>query len=684
MGVLKRGMLFLASAGILAIPAVIPSTLPAPNKGNVPYTSPAIPGPGIYEPNQVEYYLDEATLAYINPGLKVTIISVADVAPGKKPTVEVTVTDEKNQPLDRLGYVTPGAVTLRFAVAAWDAAARSYDNVVYTTGNPTTDSAGAFTMIENGRYKYTFANPLSTFDPAKPATLFVRSSRNVTELAKTYYANVFKDFVPSTGAAATTWNATSWAKCNACHDLTNSSDVSSPAWPHGRNYREIKTCALCHNPTDMTGSRAEFNGQGYWHAVHAGLASDIGPITYPIYPFGGGGLKNCETCHDPKAAGGNSWYTYPSRASCGGCHGDINWETGANHPAGAQKDDAECAKCHAPEGDQEFDASIKGAHVIPEKSKQLKGLKASIEKVEGAEAGKAPTVTFKVTNGDNTAVDPTKLSTFSPILAGPSMEYTWYAREDARSKAVYDAATGLAKYTFTKTLPADAKDFTVSADIYRNINLKRGDGKPDTTVRECATNPVFYAVAGNVAVSPVPKRRTIVSLTKCNACHDRLALHGGQRLVIEECVICHNPKETDVSRRPAGDTPESIQMARMIHRIHMGEELKQEYTVYGFGTAPPYPAHNYNEVLYPGDRRNCLGCHNAGTYNLPAPTEALPVEVKRDYFSPQYSGTVSCLGCHDVRDAAAHAYLNTASFGEACGTCHGTNSEWSPTKSHAR
>ena len=41
----------------------------------------------------------------------------------------------------------------------------------------------------------------------------------------------------------------------------------------------------------------------------------------------------------------------------------------------------------------------------------------------------------------------------------------------------------------------------------------------------------------------------------------------------------------------------------MIHRIHTGEELTQDYTIYGYGGTP----YNFNEVLYPGDRRNCAG-----------------------------------------------------------------------------
>jgi OmcA/MtrC family decaheme c-type cytochrome len=182
-------------------------------------------------------------------------------------------------------------------------------------------------------------------------------------------------------------------------------------------------------------------------------------------------------------------------------------------------------------------------------------------------------------------------------------------------------------------------------------------------------------------------RRTSVLLANCNKCHVALALHGTQRQVIEECVICHNPTEDDQSRRPASaGKPESVSMQRMIHRIHTGEELTQDYTVYGFYTPPnpPNPV-NFNEVRYPGDRRNCLACHvNTASYGIPISTSVDSVITQRDYFSPQGPATASCLGCHDTRDAAAHAYLNTAPFGEACGACHGTGNEWGVDKVHAR
>jgi OmcA/MtrC family decaheme c-type cytochrome len=118
----------------------------------------------------------------------------------------------------------------------------------------------------------------------------------------------------------------------------------------------------------------------------------------------------------------------------------------------------------------------------------------------------------------------------------------------------------------------------------------------------------------------------------------------------------------------------------LIHKIHRGEELTRDFTVYGFGNRP----FNYNEVRYPGDLRNCQKCHQAGTYQLPLPQGLLPTQAPRDYYSPLRPESAACLSCHDTAYAAAHAYVNTAPFAEACAACHGNNSEFSVDKVHAR
>jgi OmcA/MtrC family decaheme c-type cytochrome len=298
--------------------------------------------------------------------------------------------------------------------------------------------------------------------------------------------------------------------------------------------------------------------------------------------------------------------------------------------------------------------------------------------------GQKPTAVFLLKNNDGTFIDATKLATFSPILAGDTADYTWYRREDARSTGAYNPANGTTTYTFTNAIPETASgSWTISADIRRAATLVRGDGGADISVQESTVNPIKYFSLSGGDATP---RRTVVAMAQCNACHDSLSLHGGQRNAIQECVICHNPLENDSSRRPANaGQPQSISMQLMIHRIHTGHNLTKEYSVFGFGSTE----HDFRHVTYPGDRTTCTACHTSNSHLLPQGGTA-PVNSLRDFFSPMGPGTAACLGCHDSQDAAAHAFLNTVQFpgwatpAEACATCHGTGKDWAVEKVHAK
>ena len=117
----------------------------------------------------------------------------------------------------------------------------------------------------------------------------------------------------------------------------------------------------------------------------------------------------------------------------------------------------------------------------------------------------------------------------------------------------------------------------------------------------------------------------------------------------------------------------------MIHRIHTGAELDVDYTVYGYRGS----VNNYNHVEFPGDRRTCTMCHLEDTYNVPLPEGAMEVTTERSYYSPTQPAAAACLACHSTVDAAAHAYTQTAPFGESCGSCHGEDREFSVESAHA-
>jgi len=714
---IKRAALIVMTAALLAAPLLASDTVGRRRVG-----TPGAPAAPIYSSNQVEAYLTASDLAFIRPGLKVIVNSIT-IGSNRIPVVDISLTDSLDQPLDRLGKVTPGAISVSFILSWYDPATRQY--TAYTTRSVTTPAnspnpgvtaiqagtdTGTFTDLETGHAKFTFKTVLPAgFDQTKTHTLGIYATRALgavpgidPALAKNYYANVEFDFRPDGVAPTAKWDKVNLAtSCNNCHD---------PLSAHGGARQDPKLCALCHQPQTSdpdTGNTVDFKVM--IHKIHSGpnLPSVKAGTPYQIIGFGqavndfsnvnfppGNSVTNCAFCHEgtnpnAKPTQAAVWFTNPSRAACGSCHDDIDWVTGKNHVAGPQLDDKTCASCHTPDSGADFDASIKAAHITPLKSKQLKGLTATVVSVTNAAPGKSPTFTFAIKNGDGTPLDGTKLGAFAPILAGPTGSYTTFFRESGLSTVAkpgkYDPATGLTSYTFNAVIPATATGtWTASADITRNVALKHNNGAADTTVREAAVNPIkYFAITGTV----VTPRRTAVTTAQCNSCHDVLGLHGGQRKVTEECVICHNPTNSDIAQRPAAaGQPESINFPRLIHRIHKGEELTQDFTVYGNGGS----LHNYNEVRFPGDLRNCAKCHAANAFTLPLATGIGQTTTLRDYFTPQGPATVACLGCHDSKDTAAHAYLNTVTFpgaatsAEACATCHSTGKDWAVEKVHAR
>ncbi|MEP0774014.1 MAG: OmcA/MtrC family decaheme c-type cytochrome [Acidobacteriota bacterium] len=669
---------------VLMLTAAAAATVPA-HTSSQPARRVVRPTPAVtYPAHQMEAYLTAAQIAYIRPGYNIELVSL-EIPADRRPLVRVKLTDDMGQPLDREGRVTPGACSVSFVLAWYDAPNRDY--ISYTTRTQTSpitgrsavqaaaDSGGTWTTVELGTYTYKFRTALpANFDGTKTHSLGIYGARNLqTIIEKTYVANRVVDFRPDGQPVRDVWDAVATSTCNSCHD---------PLALHGGQRRDVKLCVLCHNQTQSvdpdTGNSVQmgemthkihygpFLSKGYTIIGFGQSVHDYSHVTYPQ------DVRNCTTCHKPTAKEGHIWYTNPSRQACGSCHDDIDFAAGVGHLA--QTDDSACASCHIPEGEFEFDASIKGAHVIPTKSKQLRGLGMEILDVTNAAPGERITVRFRTFNlDDGSFVPPSTLNVCNFLLGGPTTEYTGFIRGDARAATVSGTT---ATYTFTTPIPANATGtWALSADVYRNVTLNPG---PSTPIREAAKNP-FKLVA--VTDSQPMARRAVVDLAKCNDCHDVLSLHGGQRFTVENCVICHHPNLTDAARRPADKMPaESIHFKYMIHKIHTGHNLEREYTAYGFGNV----AHNYNEVLYPGDLRNCESCHVPGSYGVPITKDALPTPTLRDWYTPMQPEAAACLSCHSSVQAAAHAWVNTAPFGEACASCHGDGRDYSVAKAHAR
>ena len=112
----------------------------------------------------------------------------------------------------------------------------------------------------------------------------------------------------------------------------------------------------------------------------------------------------------------------------------MNFATGKNHVNLPQVTDNMCANCHTPKGETEFDASIKGAHLVATRSTQLPGVVFDITRVDNAKPGEKPASLSPSRTIRATAVDISKMARLSLVLAGPTTDYNGYVTEDARKR----------------------------------------------------------------------------------------------------------------------------------------------------------------------------------------------------------------------------------------------------------
>lgn len=233
---------------------------------------------------------------------------------------------------------------------------------------------------------------------------------------------------------------------------------------------------------------------------------------------------------------------------------------------------------------------------------------------------------------------------------GPTNQAT---TEAATAGTWTDQQNGVYTYKFAKSLQGDAEipyDGSLPHRVGFEIRL---------TPAIPANNPVYtFNPATNAPINE--SGREIVDNQTCNACHDRLAVHGGARVDLPYCVMCHESYSFDAQ------TGNTIDFKVMIHKIHMGAELPSVqagglYGIFGFMNSWA----DYSDVEFPQDPRNCTTCHR-----------------ESDAATPQASSwrltvnKASCTSCHDdVNFTTGANHGGVAATEDSCTACHGPNSQ---------
>jgi OmcA/MtrC family decaheme c-type cytochrome len=589
------------------------------------------------------------------------------------------------------------------------------------------------TLVETGpgKYRYTYATDLSTVTTPiavsydKTLThrvgIEIRLSGDAEELAPD---NPVLDFVPDGSAGSGHKLIAATANCDNCHKRLGL---------HGGPRRTYEYCVTCHNPGTVDPDAGESLDMAYMaHSLHRGelrgkpmvtspTAAGFTPAPYEVYGYQGGFFDAgeitypqsdlfCESCHNGSSApDGDAWKVNSSASACGGCHvGGLNKTADATtglytytytHTLlpGYTADDGACAACHVagqPGGDilakhkqpPVFASGNRNARYSTERGREFK---YEILSVTNAVAGQAPTVTFKVSD-KGTPIDVKALTTADGSL---TLDFAWNTKDihtlkdkatgelaGVRGRAVQVnliankasvVAVGDGSFSYTASaLPAG-----VDGDVMVALEGRRQF--PDNS-RAYPDSAIFF---------PGAPRQALVSQAKCEKCHVQLAIHGGNRSGNPlMCTVCHN---SSGGWKAEGFGP--IALGAFAHNIHVGKAI--------------------GPVTYPQSPRNCLACHDEGTYYA-ARTDALPISVdagpdtdpvasgiqNQNLFDDTWSSATAgtCGTCHDSGPAQVHMEQNGGVFeaagpkalvpssaSESCAVCHSADRIADTAKAHA-
>ncbi len=668
-------------------------------------------------------------------GLRVEILDAA-IPPDRRPVTTIKLTDAMGNALSAEG------VRIRLVIAFIGTGESQYtDYITNDEGQPASENSTAGTLepLGDGVYEYTFNTVLpEDYERNVTHTIGIYADRTVEVdfIERTFVANSTFNFVPSGGPVTVVRDVVRTEACNDCHD---------PLALHGGFRRAVPLCVLCHTPQNVdpdTGNTLDFKVMV--HKIHRGaqLPSVEAGIHYVIIGFNGSvhdysdvefpqDIRNCTKCHTSQATQSDDYKNDPSRAACGSCHDDVNFNTGENHGGGVQLNDGNCSGCHVPDSGVQFDRSVTGSHTIPLRADTLPGVNFDIVDVKSAETGSttvAPgehaVVTYSIKTDAGEVIDPKDMDSTSLVIAGPTTDYNIQdyhgndppipgednvLRERQAQDSVGPDASGNFTYTFKGMIPSNGAG-TYAVGIEGRITRTVGGNNLilQEEVEEAGQNVVFYfPVTDPVAV---PRRIVVDNTTEsqfCNACHGTFSkdfsIHGNLRNNTEYCVLCHNPSNDDIEVRPedAAMPTASINFRVMIHKIHTGENLTvKPYIIYGFGGS----VHDFSDVLYPGNTADCEVCHLPGTNLLDPDRGILGPDILdtivRDFIKvddeleswTNFTTTPvisTCTACHDDLgvNAAGDALTGENHLGgpqpeSECVECHGVGEPLGVEKLH--
>ena len=637
-------------------------------------------------------------------GLKLNVLKV-DVSDEGVATVEFTIADEEDRPLDREGKLTFGAVSPSF-ILSWLGENEEGESTQYTaytlrTKETTsgesevqsaTDTTGTYETLSVGHYRYTLATKIDITAERRGLThsLGVYATRELSGVE--FVATDVESWVPDGSEVQTVLDVVTTDACNECHTRLEF---------HGGARRGVDMCQLCHTEANSinpeSGNTIDF--QVMVHKIHMGESLPSVVAGDPYYFIGYGGrtvdysdvaypwqMTDCGKCH--QGTQGDRWYTRPAMKPCTSCHDRTYFGTGdppegwTAHTAGP-RDDSECIVCHASDSLE----PVTKRHTTSITDEDRPVVAAEIFGVENAAPGEAPEIEFEVTiDGVPMDILTDRPNRLRMRVWGPTSDVN-----RAWSETIEDAGNAIAAVECDGSFTPPCVEPVGEAFVFHAATpvpadatgsyIAGLDGRyADPTYGNIAfVNPTMtFAVTGELT-----ERRVIVDRETCNGCHGDLGEHGGGYKDPLYCLNCHNTTATFGLEEPPAPgesaVAASMNLKDFIHSKHASVRYPSPLDAceqchlpdtYTLPLEPGLLGSKYATVSCPDGATDCTGGMGGGSSSPETTTSTLGPEA------------AACVSCHSDPAAVAHAQTNTASGGEACATCHGAGKTYDVTVVH--
>ena len=226
-------------------------------------------------------------------------------------------------------------------------------------------------------------------------------------------------------------------------------------------------------------------------------------------------------------------------------------------------------------------------------------------------------IAFTVTDGSGAGLDLSGRLTTSPVAA--SFVVSQLAIEMDGSPGQYTAYT-TAQVTSGSGATA-IQPITETAGVFTVVDVTQGEYTYAVAAPLTGLDPTLTQTVGALAVRTVngveaiardlystrpdggtPIARQVVTDATCDSCHKTLNGHGGRWTSPTQCVLCHQPQNSDPT---SGNT---LDFKVMVHKIHRGSSLPSviagtPYEITGYMNSE----NDFSEGCLPAEHRALYG-----------------------------------------------------------------------------